>query len=255
METDAFARLTRAFMGTHPRRMTRRGMTRLLGGLALGGPLALVGLAEAEAKCKKKCGPCKRCTKGKCKPKPAGTVCAGGTCQSGSCVSAAPPPPSPPSRQLAFACPAPPSSEGSHETGGNSRVAQTFTANRGGSLRLIEVAITKPPGTSGDYVVQLLTVQGNGVPSNGPAAVLAAVTIPDAGVPEGETTLSASFAGTALLANALYAAAVVRPESVGPADLTVRTRQGVACAGQLFAEGALFTAVPELDMIVSAFVA
>jgi hypothetical protein len=86
MENDAFDSLTRSFTASHSDSMTRRGITRLLGGLALGGPLAVLGWAEVEAKCKKKCGPCKRCKKGKCKPKPAGTACTGGTCQGGACV-------------------------------------------------------------------------------------------------------------------------------------------------------------------------
>ena len=55
--------------------------------------MALLGLSGVEARCKKKCGPCKRCKKGKCKPKPAGTVCTGGTCQSGTCVPATAPSP------------------------------------------------------------------------------------------------------------------------------------------------------------------
>jgi subtilisin-like proprotein convertase family protein len=60
-------------------------------GLALGGPLALRGIAAGEAKRRKTCGPCKRRKKGKCKPKPAGTACTGGTCQHGTCVAAASP--------------------------------------------------------------------------------------------------------------------------------------------------------------------
>src|SRR5215217_1712982 len=89
MDDGAFDGLTRSLTASLTGRTTRRGITRLLGGLALGGPLTLLGLGEAEAKCKKSCGPCKRCKKGKCKPKPAGTACAGGTCQGGSCVLAA----------------------------------------------------------------------------------------------------------------------------------------------------------------------
>jgi hypothetical protein len=39
-------------------------------------------------KCKKKCGPCRRCKKGKCKPKTDGTACETcGECQGGVCVS------------------------------------------------------------------------------------------------------------------------------------------------------------------------
>jgi hypothetical protein len=39
---------------------------------------------KRKKKCKK-CGPCKQCKKGKCKPKPNGTLCAGGSCQGGAC--------------------------------------------------------------------------------------------------------------------------------------------------------------------------
>src|SRR5215213_4723115 len=95
MDTDAFTTLTRSLSSTQPRSTTRRRLTRLLGGLALGGPLALLGLSQAEATCKKKCGPCKRCKKGKCKPKPAGTACTGGTCQNGTCIPATAPSPPP----------------------------------------------------------------------------------------------------------------------------------------------------------------
>jgi len=107
MNTDAFETLTRSLIGARPGSTTRRGMTRLLGGLALGGPLALLGWSQTEAKCTKKCGPCKRCKKGKCKPMPAGTTCTGGTCQGGDCVptAASPPPPPLPAPTCAETCP------------------------------------------------------------------------------------------------------------------------------------------------------
>ena len=99
MDHQAFDGLTRSLTASLTGSTTRRGITRLLGGLALGGPLALLGLGEAGATCTKKCGPCKRCKKGKCKgKKPDGTACTGGTCQRGVCIPAAvqaPPPPSP----------------------------------------------------------------------------------------------------------------------------------------------------------------
>ena len=112
MDDGAFDAVTRSLTASLTGSTTRRGMTRLLGGLALGGPLALVGLVGAEAKCKKKCGPCKRCKKGKCKKnRPDGTACPGGTCQSGRCIAAGPslPPPSP--CTTAATCPAPPASQ------------------------------------------------------------------------------------------------------------------------------------------------
>ena len=83
MATTYFDALTKSLVANH----SRRGIIRFLGGLTLGGPLALMASVDAGAKCKKSCGPCKRCKKGKCKPKPVGTACAGGTCQGGSCVA------------------------------------------------------------------------------------------------------------------------------------------------------------------------
>jgi hypothetical protein len=41
--------------------------------------------AKKKKKCKKPCGECRRCKKGKCKPKPNGTACGPGTCQGGTC--------------------------------------------------------------------------------------------------------------------------------------------------------------------------
>jgi hypothetical protein len=70
---------------------SRRGVLGIFGASALGlGAFVRPGLSAAKKrnkKCKKKCGPCKKCKKGKCKPKPDGTDC-GGTkvCQSGACM-------------------------------------------------------------------------------------------------------------------------------------------------------------------------
>lgn len=50
---------------------------------------AMLGLGEhdaAEARCKKTCGPCRRCKKGKCKPKPGDIPCGPcSRCQAGQC--------------------------------------------------------------------------------------------------------------------------------------------------------------------------
>ena len=91
---DAFARML-----TDGR--SRRGLVRLLAGLALG---VLVSSRPEESwaesgKCKKKCGPCQKCDRGKCekkngktrrkpgkcKPKANGTPCTSGVCQDGIC--------------------------------------------------------------------------------------------------------------------------------------------------------------------------
>ena len=87
MDSDHFDALARA-LHTRRRLVTRAagvGTATLAAALGLGHPHG------ASATCKKPCGPCKRCKQGKCKPKPAGTVCAGGTCQGGRCLASAQP--------------------------------------------------------------------------------------------------------------------------------------------------------------------
>jgi hypothetical protein len=91
------------------------------------------------------------------------------------------------------------------------RVAQIFAAGRNGTLRQIQFAIAKPAGASGDYLVQLVRLSDNELPSNSPLDVMAAVTIPDASVPLGESTLVANFAGPFLVAGTGYAAVLSRP--------------------------------------------
>src|SRR5687767_928145 len=56
---------------------------------AVGGALALLGLADPhDATAKKKCPPCKKRKQDKCKgKKPDGTACPGGTCRRGSCIA------------------------------------------------------------------------------------------------------------------------------------------------------------------------
>jgi hypothetical protein len=65
---------------------TRRSVLGLVAGIT-----ALLGVAQDEAaakKCKKKCGPCKRCKKGKCKPKTGSPPCGPcSVCRAGSCVA------------------------------------------------------------------------------------------------------------------------------------------------------------------------
>ena len=88
MDRSAVDRLTKTLAEPH----ARRGLSRLLGGLAVGGPLALLGTTESAAR-KKRCPPCKTRKKGGCKGKrPDGTACAGGTCQGGACVKCVPEP-------------------------------------------------------------------------------------------------------------------------------------------------------------------
>src|SRR5215217_7495117 len=118
---------------------------------------------------------------------------------------------------------------------GSIRFAQTFTAERNGSLRQIQFSVNKKPGTTGDYVVQLLRVIA-GKPSHSPVDVLATVTVPDAAVAaSGEATLTATFTGPALVAGTEYAAAFSRPgAALGEAAVNTISVGGSACGGKLF---------------------
>jgi hypothetical protein len=101
MDGSHFDALVRTLATTRLTRLTA------LRGLAVGAVAAAIGLADpddAAAKCKKKCGECKKKKRRKtnsgkvrcrCKAKANGTPCSTGTCQSGTCV-AAPRPPIPP---------------------------------------------------------------------------------------------------------------------------------------------------------------
>jgi hypothetical protein len=169
---------------------------------------------------------------------------------------AGPPVAPPPGTLLTYQCPGPKNSAVSGN--GDVRFAQTFVAERSGSLRQIQFGVEKKTGTAGDYVVQLLKVVG-GKPSHNPVDVLATVIIPDASVPTSdEGSLTAVFAGPALVAGTSYAAAFSRP-GVAFADVKVLTRNGggAACGGQLFLASGGDPFFPEIlaqDALVSVVV-
>jgi hypothetical protein len=80
----SFDALTRTLMTAGSRRRALTGVVSGTLGLVLGASV----IDEAEAA--KKCPPCKKRKKGKCKKKlPDGTACRGGSCQSGRCVVSA----------------------------------------------------------------------------------------------------------------------------------------------------------------------
>jgi hypothetical protein len=108
---------------------------------------------------------------------------------------------------------------------GSARVAQIFGASRTGTLRQIRIAIDKPIGASGDYLVQLGRLMPNDLPSNSPIDVMAVVTIADASVPLGDSTLVANFAGPFLVAGTGYAAVTSRP-GTNLGGLHTRIHQG-----------------------------
>jgi hypothetical protein len=237
---------------------SRRNTLRLLGGSALGG-LLMLGMGRTEAK---KSGR----GKGQNKKGKKVTLCHNGQTiivsrsagkghkkhgdTVGPCQVA-------PSESLqTYQCSGPKNSLVSFN--GDVRFAQTFTAERSGSLRQIQFNVDKKPGTTGDYVVQLLRVIA-GKPSHSPVDVLATVTIPNAAVTVGsEATVTASFAGPALLAGTEYAAAFSRPgAALGEATVNTINVGGSSCGGKLFLAVGGDVFAPEIfaqDALVSVLV-
>jgi hypothetical protein len=161
--------------------------------------------------------------------------------------------PDPAGPALTYQCPGP-KTDSLFGDGAN-RFAQTFTAERSGSLRQIQFSVNKKPATTGDYLVQLLRVVG-GKPSHSPSDVLAALTVPDAAVAtSSDATLTATFAGPALVAGTEYAAAFSRPGSTS-AGANFRKSDGSACGGDWFiADGAgPFNVAQAQDILISVLV-
>lgn len=156
--------------------------------------------------------------------------------------------------KTAYLCAGPGGSEENIE--GTERYGQVFAAATSGSLRQVRLAIGKGSGsTPGNFVVQLLETSGSpAIPDPGPLAVLAAVTIPEAVVPEDVGTVVANFAGTPLVAGTEYAVVVSRPDSdvfrvgyhLNPA----------ACPGTVASNSGrdLFSLFDQLDFAVSVLV-
>jgi len=97
MDTNRFGHLTKTLSAG-----SRRGLFHVLP-LLLTGALGALSLPDAAAKkrkakkkCKKPCGPCATCKKGKCKPKADGTgcgpdqICSGGVCLVPACGAGGP---------------------------------------------------------------------------------------------------------------------------------------------------------------------
>ena len=153
MDAEPLDALARTLATGH----SRRGVTRLLGGLALGGQLGLLGLAAAEAKRSKK-----KTKKGKkaARKQPDAT---------------APSPPTP----VTVSCPGPSESGGT----GAARHAQTFTASTSGQLVSARLELVNSDAGN-DYTLDIRTLDNAGKPSgtilaskrveNSPAASLAA---------------------------------------------------------------------------------
>ena len=93
---------------------------------------------------------------------------------------------------------------------GDQRFAQTFVPSISGEIVKATVEIHKS-GSLGDYLFQINDVGGNGVPNS---IVFASTTVADRLVPDGISTVTATFATPVLLvAPFQYALVVSRPGS------------------------------------------
>jgi hypothetical protein len=254
MDNDRFDTLLRSLTTGH----SRRNALRLLAGSAFTGLLTL-GTGSTEAKNggrgngngKNKKGKVTLCHKGQTITVSKSAV--KGHKKHGDTAGACPSAPATPGSISTYQCPGPKTDSLSSD--GANRFAQTFTAERSGSLRQIQFSINKKPNTTGDYLVQLLKVIG-GKPSHSPTDVLAALTVPDAAVAtSSDATLTATFAGPALVAGTEYAVAFSRPGSTS-AGVNYRKGDGSACGGDWFnADGAgPFNVAQAQDLLVSVLV-
>jgi hypothetical protein len=149
-------------------------------------------------------------------------------------------------------CPGPPTTQGGLTA--NQRIAQTFTAQTTGTLVRGEIEVTKPPMTTGDWVMEIYATDGSGNPTN---TLLASTTIADATVPTGNSRLvGAPFTTPASVqAGQQYALSLRRS-----ASWSVRDRGGNPCPGVEFFSGSsngswvLSNGVNTLDLVFAVFV-
>ena len=123
-------------------------------------------------------------------------------------------------------CPGP--SDSTFQTVG--RIAQTFTAQRTGSLVRGEFEINKAGSPGGDWVVQIVATDDSGAPVN--ILLASATPIADATVPAGRSRLAGVFASPLSVgAGKRYALVLTRP---GAQQVAVWTWQNNPCPGEQF---------------------
>jgi len=145
-------------------------------------------------------------------------------------------------------CPGPPNTSVDPDPG--DRDVQTFTAQRTGSLVRGETEISKPGGAA-DWVMQIVTTDGSGTPTNN---VLASTTIANASVPDGDSRIVGLFASPAsVVAGQQLGLLIARSQGE---SYTLRDRSDNPCPGQEFfsASGGPFMAEPIFDFVFAVFV-
>jgi hypothetical protein len=131
---------------------------------------------------------------------------------------------------LAASCPGP--RENTVTNGSdNDRLAQIFVPTMGGNLTRAEIDYQEPAGKTGNYVIQILAVDGTGTPTDTVLAQTTAADLPDGTV----TTLNAVFSNpAAVVAGQTYALALSRPGSGLSAFLWGMRNDTAACPGKIW---------------------
>lgn len=106
------------------------------------------------------------------------------------------------------------------------KFAQTFTALHTGKLTTATMKTNKPAGTTNDYLMEIRTVDGSGVPT---ATVLASASVPAAGLPDDTwADITTTFSSPAsVVAGQQYALVLSRPGS----NLFAESRADNPCPG------------------------
>jgi len=128
-------------------------------------------------------------------------------------------------------------------------VAQSFTPSQTGSLTRAEIFVSKAAGSVGDYVVEIRTADAFGDPE----VVLASETVPDASVPEGDSTITVTFDPAPLVTvGNLYWVSVSRE----PDPVSVPVRFDNPCPGRLYFRSLSenWNSIVASDMIFRVFV-
>jgi hypothetical protein len=245
---DQEERTTTSHFDTFARIASRRG---LLGGLSATA-LALAGTRlsiEVEAKKKHK----NHKHKHKHKKKNQGHVAAPPPAPESAPPPPSPPPPPAPATRLDATCPEPTENAAALiPPGEQPLVAQTFTALASGPLVSARLRIIKQAGTTGSYNLQILPVDGDGVPVDD---VLANAVVSNDDVPDGSSTVEFTFAFPfSVVAGTTYALVVTR---IGGFQLQVGGGLGNPCAGVAFVISGLtgkFIADDNFDMSFETFV-
>lgn len=139
------------------------------------------------------------------------------------------------------------------DVGGNTRLAQTFSALASGPLVRADIPISKDAGPEADYILRISPVDGAGVPGN---AVLAETRTPSTNLPLGESVVTFTFASPApVTAGATYALVLTRPG--GNKVAWIGQNIGNVCSSQSFFspdQTAPFDAQGENDLFFTTFV-